>query len=252
MKEVSFDITEFFSRLKKALKKEKNIFVFPLGFSREHAVLCIRPKPMTSDKPNVLISGGFHGDEISGPWGIVEYLEENGYPSKVNATFLPLVNPTGFVLSRRANFWGDDPNNGYVKANAPGERSSIEDEMLKENISFLSLAGRDAYIALHEDDQDKFYIYSLGKENDLDTKIRSLGDGYFGLVTPRNLKYISLTLPLGKGLVKSDYDSSFEDLLSKNGVKKCITVEIPARKNFQERVELAKEVIKAVCNPRYY
>ena len=248
----NYDIKELLNRLNDSIKYNNNLFVFPLGFAREYPILCIRPRP-TLLGPKVLVSGGFHGDEVSGPWGIVEYLENNDYPTDINLSILPLVNPTGFALSRRANYWGVGPNRGYVKGANPGEKASYEDDILKSNINILSVLSKDCYIALHEDDEEQFYFFSYGKDGDLEKKLREMGSDRFGLVPKERMKLVAgSNAKSSEGSVKEDYDSSFEHGLKDKGVKRCITVEVPGRRDFNERVDFVREVLEEMLKPNYY
>jgi hypothetical protein len=247
----SFDLDEFYSRLDKAISKKPELVTITLGEVRDHPLYLVRTKPTTSG-PRVLLAGGFHGDEISGPWSIINFLEKSPYPTEVSLSILPLVSPTGFQLSRRANFWGNEPNNGYVKV-ADYQIASEEDKILKKNLIILKVLSKDAYVSLHEDEEEKFYIYSYGKEDLLDKNIKSLGEKYFELL-PEN--EIEDKKKGGKnneyGRVVSDLDGSFEHLLYKNGSKKVITVELPSKRDYGQRLMLADEIIKEICKKKYY
>jgi len=248
-KEPNYNIDEFFSRLNKALSKTDTIEVMELEKVREYPILFIHPKKL-GIKPKVLIAAGFHGDESSGPWAVLNFLESNSYPEKVNASFIPLANPTGFNLSRRADFWGIAPNRGFAKSydNSP---PSYEDDILKKNINMLSKYGRDRLVTLHEDDEENFYMFIYGKKDALETKLLSMGKEKFGLAPSKRLKSARFESP-EDGIITNDKDGSFEHGMLVKGVKKNITTENPARKPFKERVELYVEMIKEVCKPIYY
>lgn len=249
-KEPNYNIDEFFSRLNKALSKHDGIEVLELGKAREYPIIFIKPKKVSNNKPKVLIAAGFHGDESSGPWAVLNFLETYSYPTMVNASFLPLVNPTGFNLSRRADFWGRNPNRGYVKSDDPSPLTH-EDEILQKNINSLSEYGKDCLITLHEDEEENFYIFTYGKKDELDEKLTKMGEEKFGLVPSKRLK-VGGFKSRSDGFRNDDKDGSFEHGMLVKGVKRNITAENPSRRPFKERVELYIEIIKEVCKPKYY
>ena len=249
----NYDIKMFFNQLRDTISNTKGLYVFPLGFAREHPILCIRPKP-TIDGPRVLISGGFHGDEVSGPWGIVEYLKNNDYPTDVNLSILPLVNPTGFVLSRRRDFWGDEPNRGYMGGAKPVEKASYEDDILNKNLGILSILAKDCYMSFHEDDEENFYFYTYSGDNGkIEEKLRELGSETFGLMPEEKTRVIAGSgANYTRGSVIDEYDNSFEHAMKTKGVKKVITVEVPGLRDFNQRVNFIREVLEEICKPEYY
>jgi len=245
----NYDIDEFFSRLNKVIPTNTEVKEF--GYAREHPIMFIHPKVLTP-KPKVLIVAGFHGDESSGPWSIVNFLESNLYSTSVNLSLLPLVNPTGFNLSRRSNFWGEVPNRGYYnKGYDSNEKPSHEDKILKENMDLLYQYGKDCLVTLHEDDEESFYLFTYSELDKLDKKLIKMGEEKFGLVPLSRLK-VGGFKSRDDGIRIDDKDSSFEHGMLVMGVKKSITVENPNRKPFEERVELYIEMIKEICKPNYY
>jgi len=247
--EINYDIDEFFSRLKRVINKNDNIEVIELGQVREYPIIFIHPKTL-QDAPKILIAAGFHGDEPSGPWSVLNFLETYSYPTKVNLSILPLVNPTGFNLSRRTNFWGQTPNRGYIKS-YDFSKSSFEDEVLKKNIDLLLKYSKDCLITLHEENEVNFHIYTYGEKNILDKKILSMGQEKFELVPEKKLKIGGFNVD-GDGVRIDDNDGSFEHAMFVKGVKKTITTENPNKKPFNERVELYIEIIKEVCKSKYH
>jgi len=248
-KEPNYDINEFFSRLNKALSKHDIIEVIELEKAREYPILFAHPKKL-SIEPRVLIATGFHGDESSGPWAVLNFLETYPYPKSVNLSLLPLVNPTGFNLSRRADFWGNNPNRGYTKS-YDKSKATHEDEVLKKNIKLMSKYGKDCLVTLHEDDEENFYIFTYGEQDALDKKLLSMGEEKFGLVPADRLKVGGFKAK-DDGARIDDKDGSFEHGMLVKGVKKNITTENPSRKPFKERVELYIEMIKEICKSKYY
>lgn len=246
--EPNYNVNEYLSRLKEVIHKQ-NIHFTILGVVREYPIIFLHPEKL-DDKPRVLIAGGFHGDEISGPWAILNFLESNKYPTEVNASFLPLVNPTGFNLSRRSDFWGISPNRAYVPSYDHSPPSK-EDDILRKNLSLLSRYGKDALVTLHEDDQEFFYIFTYGNPSKLDLQLLSMGKEKFGLVPYENLKVGGFE-STEDGIRKNDKDGSFEHGMLSKGSKISITAENPARRQYKDRVELYIEMIKEICKSKYY
>jgi len=247
--EDNYNINEYFDRLRKAVKKSSNIDVTILGYARDFPVLFIHPK-ILNEKARVLIGAGLHGDEASGPWSILNFLENYPYPTSVNVSFLPLINPTGFNLSRRADFWGEYPNRGFSK----GDKSELpthEDDILEKNITILSRFGKDCSLTLHEDDDEHFYIFTYGETDPLDKKILEMGKEKFGLVASKRLRLGGFKSK-EDGIRYNDKDGSFEHGMFLKKVKKSITTENPGRRPFKERVEFYIEVIKEACKSKYY
>jgi predicted deacylase len=242
-----YNLEEFQSRLKEATKKH-NLLPVILGSVRNDDIVFYRPKNFF-DGPKILMAGGFHGDEPGGPWSILNFLEEKFYPKDVNLSFLPLVNISGFRLSRRSNFFGHQPNRGYVDV-GDGQPASEEDKILKDNINILKVFAVNSMITIHEDDEEKFFIYTLGKNKKLVEAIKKIGGNYFGIKEDGVLKGDNVRTK--DGIVEDDYDSSFEHFIKKNGCDVCITVELPKKRNFEERVNCGVKIIKEAIKPEWY
>src|SRR6185503_2993050 len=86
-----------------------------LGAVGGQDIVLLKPRDADASKPSILAAGGFHGEEPAGPWGIVEFLETAAEATlkSVNYSFLPLVNPTGFIKAQRLNIYGENPNRGF-------------------------------------------------------------------------------------------------------------------------------------------
>lgn len=246
--EVNYDVDEYLDRLNRAIEKH-NIETTVLGDVREYPILFLHPKKL-SKKAKVMIAAGFHGDESSGPWAILNFLETNSYPTSVDVSFLPLANPTGFNLSRRTDFWGIQPNRAYVKSydHSPPSR---EDDIIRKKLKFLSTYGKDALLTLHEDDEENFYIFTYGEKTPLDKKLLKMGEEKFGLAPKKRLNLFGLKSE-EDGIRINDKDGSFEHGMLSKGSKISITAENPARRQFKERVELYIEMIKEICKSKYY
>jgi len=83
-----------------------------LGAVGGHDVILLAPRDTDPAKPSILAAGGFHGEEAGGArGGIVAFLEtaDEKTLKSVNFSFLPMVNPTGFIRAQRDNMYGENP-----------------------------------------------------------------------------------------------------------------------------------------------
>lgn len=142
-----------------------------------------------NEKKQVLITAGFHGDEIAGPLTILYELKNivnHAAANDVGLIIYPLVNPSGFEKRTRFNLNGQKPNNDFLRYNVdnnwikdiedskkdyewrwssdilksiPLEAKILQDEFKK--LDFDKLKG---FIDLHQDDFGNYtgtyaYIY---------------------------------------------------------------------------------------------
>ena len=169
--------------------------------------------------PHVLVSGTFHGDEPSGSMAIVEVLKTNpDWLNKINVSFLPIVNPTGFSANTRNDKWGGNPNRGFIHDK---NKLSKEGKVLKDNVS--KMMPLDEFLTLHEDDRyDGFYFYTY-KDTPLVKAMIKTGKKFFK--------------EHNKGVTHAQgHDGSFEDYLHHQGVE-TICVEVPGKADLKEKVK---------------
>ena len=102
----------------------------------------------------VLITAGIHGDEVAGVNTIVQFLEKHLYEEFVDQwelTFIPCLNPTGYVQNTRTNHADKDLNRLFKDGQPPREVAISQDVL---NSPF------DLTLDLHEDlDTPGLYIY---------------------------------------------------------------------------------------------
>lgn len=194
------------------------------------------PKQIDNNKKSLLVCSGFHGDENSGPWAIIKYLQKQ---DKINAniSFLPLVNPTGFKQFKRLTTFGTD-------LNLPGIESP--DNILSDNFGRLSTLGVDGVLNLHEDPEEKSdgakvaYVYKTDDMEDYVVKymLSTLND-YFEILHDKKGRYDEKIV---HGVVKGINKYSWEGILQKEGIP-TITTEYSSREYFDKRVECGFEII---------
>lgn len=113
----------------------------------------------------VCITGGIHGDETAGPFGLLKFLE-NYKPNKDDPRLiiLPVLNPFGFVNNCRTNQDGLNLNRHFFKWPSPRDVKKLKNLLRFEKI--------DLFMSVHEDDEERgFYIYQFGQSRRIANKI---------------------------------------------------------------------------------
>ncbi|MCE0483320.1 MAG: M14 family metallocarboxypeptidase [Methylacidiphilales bacterium] len=107
--------------------------------------------------PSLYLSAGIHGDEISGPFALLEMLRRPDFFADFNTTIFPLLNPDGLLRGRRENASGIDLNRDYR------ELKSAE---ITSHVEALKMLGRfDAAMMLHEDYEGiGAYLFELNED----------------------------------------------------------------------------------------
>ena len=106
------------------------------------------------DAPQLYLSAGIHGDEISGPFALLEMLRQPDFFRDVHVTIFPILNPNGLFHGYRENLDRIDLNRDYRNTKSAEIASHLE---------VLKTFGRfDAAMFLHEDFEDEgAYLYEL-------------------------------------------------------------------------------------------
>lgn len=107
--------------------------------------------------PGVYLSAGIHGDEISGPWALLEMLRRPDFFAAFDTVIFPILNPDGLAKNLRVNAAGIDLNRDY--------RNSKSTE-IPSHIEALKTLGRfHAAMMLHEDFEGiGAYLYELNDD----------------------------------------------------------------------------------------
>jgi len=227
----------FYARLF-AVVSRRNLRVRTLGYANGWPIFFVHGQ---KQRQSLLVAAGFHGEEQAGPWALLWYLET---ADDIDVSFLPMVNPSGFMRTRRCNDEGDSPNTGFIHVQ-PGEHLSAEGEVLKANVGRLRESGAEGFLTLHEQAHAPcFYLYALEKESSaLTLAIRDAGARFFPLAGDGPVP------PPGSGMVRSgivsnEHDGTFEDLLFHEGVSRCFTTETPGMTDLPGRLQAGVAVIR--------
>lgn len=84
------------------------------GGGRTYPLWCAQ----TDGAKRLLITAGFHGDEVAGPLTLLKHLPQLVAYAKrrgVGLTVFPCVNPSGFDVRTRYNASGEAPNNDFLR-----------------------------------------------------------------------------------------------------------------------------------------
>ncbi len=142
----------------------------------------------------MVITAGFHGDEIAGPLTLLRYCDvlfDMAHRSNIKLSMYPLVNPSGFDLRKRYNHKNEIGNNDFMRYFINGEQvdnlgSCIhyfpwnwnqdisvvvpEETMhLRKNIRLISFEKVSAFLDLHQDcfQEGLFsYAYVFGEKKE--------------------------------------------------------------------------------------
>jgi hypothetical protein len=200
-----------------------------LGKIGGEAVTLARPKQFDPKKKSILIVGGFHGNEVGGPWGICKFLVSKAeIPSQLNVSFIPVVNPSAMMRSTRYNEWGEEPNEGFFEDNLP---LSKEGQVLVNNLPELLKLSKNGFVTLHENaEQGKYFFYLLQEKMDatLHHIILQTAHPYFNILPNGEYTYSDGQQDeVLNGCVFNQWDGTFEHYLYTKGSDFCITSETP-------------------------
>jgi hypothetical protein len=139
----------------------------------------------TPGRRSLVITAGFHGDEVAGPLTLLEHLPaivEHARRREVGLRIYPCLNPSGFTDNTRYNRSGESPNNDFIRYEVePGQwrdvlppgagflRWTVFRQSPKETravLAELEVAPRpDAALDIHQDpwlDGPCSYAYTFG------------------------------------------------------------------------------------------
>lgn len=111
----STDIHRFYSLLEQE-RNRLSLSATKLADAAGYPIWLMQSPQRHPERPNLLISTGFHGEESAGPWGLLyllAQLDERMF-KRANLSLLQLVNPTGFANGHRFNELGENPNRGFI------------------------------------------------------------------------------------------------------------------------------------------
>lgn len=234
----SNNVKNFLSDLQKVLNIHPELKMEHLGMIHDLPILLLTPKKIMPEKKSFLVAAGFHGNEIAGPLGLIEYLKSE--KPETNVSYLPLVNPVGFGFNSRFNAEGMSPNSNFIHEDTTSAGLSEEGKLLMTNMHHLVTLAKDGFLTLHEDDtNNKFYMYTFGS-NDKIRQMLECGQQMFGIIEKGFYKDI----PITHGLIPDEHDGTFEDYMAHQSIPLVICTETPQKDDLVKRVTTNKNLIK--------
>jgi hypothetical protein len=113
-----------------------------LAYEKSYPLYLIQSKEFNPSKPNVLITGGVHGYETSGPLGALDFMatKASAYKNDFNFICAPCVSPWGYETINRWNPDAIDPIATFInKALRRNARFSTQLSMIWDSSFMLIL-----------------------------------------------------------------------------------------------------------------
>ena len=229
-----------------AVTAKKHLWISTLGMVDGWPIWIVRTRMVyDKKKPHILIAAGFHGEEKAGPLSIMRWLETKQIPSRIDLSFLPVINPIGFNIGQR---YGNTlkTNAGFCHPEI-GDAPSLEGQILLANESNLKKLARNGFLSLHEDITSKeYYCYSYesgDKPSDFAKSVRDMEDRFFqrygdgkGVVTDCSSVLYSDRAIVHDGIVHNLCDGSYEDFRMHQGCKHSMATETPGLLRISKRI----------------
>lgn len=193
---------------------------------------------------------GFHGDEKAGVLSILKFFEESvsQFLTQCNLSFIPIVNPTGYLKNQRANFKGENPNSGFCHTFSGKPEPSVEGLFLINRLEKIKRVSKDGFLSLHEDlEENTFYLYTFEKKKSFGVfskNLRAEGQKFFRLHPDGEIEGNKIK----DSVIFRQCDGSFEDLLFHEGIPYTACTETPGKKELEKRIEANKNIIMAFIN----
>jgi len=230
-----------------AVTAKKHLWISTLGMVDNWPMWVVRTSMVYDKKrPHLLIAAGFHGEEKAGPLSIMQWLETKQIPSKIDLSFLPVINPVGFNVGQRYGSSHLKTNAGFCHPEI-GDAPSPEGQILLANEHNLKKLARNGFLSLHEDiTVSKYYCYSYesrDQPSDFVKAIRDMEDRFFsrygdgnGVVTDCSSVLYSDRATVHEGLVHNLCDGSYEDFRMHQGCRHSMATETPGLLRISKRI----------------
>lgn len=233
------DIDYYYSRM-----FESGLKIEELGKIEDLSIFLVQ-NDYEKGRPNILITGGVHGEESGGPWGILNVIMKLKLMKiHVNISFIPIMNPFGFSKGIRFNADLKSINSGYFRTKSGKPEITEEGKILNKNFIRISELAKNGFLSCHEDVNEKhFFIYELindAKPDFFCQELQEIGNRYFGK-KPDGKTYQGKTKD---GVILNERDGTIDDYLFTIGnVHRSITIETPATDDINKRVYVQEQLI---------
>lgn len=145
--------------------------------NKTYPLYLIKTKSFTTDKPNILITGGIHGYETSGAHGALNFMQNNleEFAASFNIVCAPCISPWGYETINRWNPDALDPNRNFFKGSSAKECTLIMGALDKLGLEFL------AHFDLHEttDTDNTEFRPLLEKRDGIPQELWEIPDGFY-------------------------------------------------------------------------
>jgi len=192
--------------------------------------------PARRGADTVCIAAGIHGDERSGPLSTLAFLDSfRPHPNDPHLIVFPCLNPFGFDRDRRHTSQKRDPNRKWTLVDAHVPMHAVVKRILKaQHVRH--------FMALHEDDKYRFYLYVIGREQE--PFYRRLLEAGRRVVPVFHGRKVHLHRAEA-GLVMDVFDGSMEHWMHNHGAETSTCVETPDYLPMAVRVKLNLAIMKA-------
>ncbi len=183
----------------------------------------------------VCISAGIHGDEVAGPYAVLEFLKKVNVASLFTRVILfPVANPTGFDQGTRRNEWKKDLNRHFDDKNLVGEKRLIYHFLKQYHLSIFH--------TLHEDmNEEKFYMYIYCEGfHPIAQSILKKAKKFFAIQKRKQV----CGDPNENGIIYNRADGSLEERIYKEQKPIVISTETPLKQVLKKRVKLNVQLIE--------
>ena len=233
------------------LKNNKDYKMTNLDKKAEFPIYLIKKSKPNPKFKNILIAGGFHGDEEAGVWGLEKFLDSNNKSllNQANVSFLPCINIFGLENNKRKDKNKIDPNRHYD--NSKSKKHSIHDILIK-NMELILDCSKDGFLSLHESKvSKKFFLYLYSEINN--KKYLNLAKSIIKNGTNNDFDTYKKELSVAKGSNYNDAqiicnvedDESFEKHLFDLEVPICIVTETPIIEDIlNKRINLNQQTVR--------
>ena len=230
----------YYRRYLRALKSacKKDLRIVEIGRVNRLPVYKIVLNP--SGERTVAFSAGMHGDEIAGPWAVIEFLKRydpRDYPG-IRIVLFPVASPTAFDRKRRYNYLDRELNLSFLKKRPPEEDRILARAAKDEKVFFFH--------ALHEDTRSgSFYLFNFEKKKErIYRSLVKLAARHFPVNRSRRI----LRDPAVNGIVINREDGSFEHWMYCRGTPYSMCTETPGRRPLGRRIALSVALMNKVLD----
>ncbi|HPN14765.1 MAG TPA: DUF2817 domain-containing protein [bacterium] len=194
-----------------------------------------------SAKHTICLTAGIHGNETSGPLGILKFLQNYQAPrTQAKLIIFPLLNPYGFTKNKREDRGNLNLNRHYFEKPQPKAVKTICD--------LIKQARPDFSLSLHEDDElSCFYIYQYGTNNELSSSIMDF-IGRRAKVCRDAKIYDHKAV---NGIIKNPaFDGTLDEWLHARNMSDAACLEIPDSIPLKKRVDLIAQILEFIAQKK--